>query len=458
MMKQPDIVFILMDDMGWMDLSCMGSGFYETPNIDSLAASGILFSQAYASCPVCSPSRGSYLTGRYPARLGLTDWIDTTYRFHPQRARLVEAPYIHHLPRGNVTLPQALREGGYHTWHVGKWHLGGREFYPDRVGFDVNIGGCDWGHPHQGYFVPYGIETLPDGPEGEYLTDRITDEAIGLIRSCDERPFFLSLCHYAVHTPIQAKPADIARFEEKARRMGLDRQQALVKGEKLPTHEGHVMRRVIQSDPAYAAMIYNLDMNIGRLMQALRDAGRLDNTLIIFTSDNGGLATAEGSPTCNAPASEGKGWMYEGGTRVALAASWPGRIAPGSRCDVPVTTTDFYPTLLEAAGLPLRPKQHMDGVSLLPLLTGGSIAERPIFWHYPHYGNQGGTPGASVRLGVWKLIEFFETGSIELYDLRNDIGEKRDLSRERPDVAERLRGLLHAWQRDVCAVFPTPAE
>ena len=213
MMKQPDIVFILMDDMGWMDLSCMGSGFYETPNIDSLAASGILFSQAYASCPVCSPSRGSYLTGRYPARLGLTDWIDTTYRFHPQRARLVEAPYIHHLPRGNVTLPQALREGGYHTWHVGKWHLGGREFYPDRVGFDVNIGGCDWGHPHQGYFVPYGIETLPDGPEGEYLTDRITDEAIGLIRSCDERPFFLSLCHYAVHTPIQAKPADIARFE-----------------------------------------------------------------------------------------------------------------------------------------------------------------------------------------------------------------------------------------------------
>lgn len=457
-MSRPDIVFILMDDMGWMDLACMGSDFYETPNIDALAASGMRFTQAYASCPVCSPSRGSYLTGRYPARLGLTDWIDFAYKSHPQRASLIEAPYIHHLPRGNTTLAQALSEGGYHTWHVGKWHLGGREYYPDKVGFDVNIGGCDWGHPHKGYFSPYGIETLPEGPEGEYLTDRITDEAISLIRSCDERPFFLSLNHYAVHTPIQAKPCDIERFRRKAHDMGLDKVQAIVEGERLPTHDGHVMRRVIQSDPEYAAMIYNLDWNIGRLIDALRESGRLDNTLIVFTSDNGGLATAEGSPTCNAPASEGKGWMYEGGTRVALLASWQGHIAPGTLCGTPVVTTDFYPTLLEAAELPARPEQHLDGVSIMPLLMGGELPERPIFWHYPHYGNQGGRPGASVRLGRWKLIEFFESGACELYDLNEDIGERNDLAAQRPDMVSKLRGLLHDWQRDVCAVFPTPNE
>lgn len=457
-MKRPNILFILMDDMGWVDLGCTGSTFYETPRIDALARSGIKFTQAYASCPVCSPSRASYMTGRYPARLGVTDWIDSGGSFHPQRAKLIEAPYIHHLPRGNYTIAQALRDGGYHTWHVGKWHLGSGEYMPEKVGYEVNVGGCEIGSPVVGYFAPYHIRTLPDGPEGEYLTDRITDEAIALINGCeDERPFFLSLCHYAVHTPIQAKAEDIARFEAKARRLGLDTAPALVPGEKLPTHNGRIMRRIIQSDPVYAAMMYNLDWNIGRVIDALRDSGKLDDTLIILTSDNGGLATAEGSPTCNLPASEGKGWMYEGGTRVALLASWAGRIQPDSLCDTPVTTTDFYPTLLEAAGLPPIPQQHIDGVSILPLFEGGRIAERPLFWHYPHYGNQGGTPGASVRLGDWKLIEFFEDNRCELYNLRDDLGEKRELSAAYPDIAEKLRNMLHTWQSEVCAVFPEKA-
>ncbi|MCI8623696.1 MAG: sulfatase [Provencibacterium sp.] len=457
-LEKPNILFILLDDMGWRDLHCTGSDFYETPHIDQLAREGMVFPNAYAACPVCSPSRASYLTGKYPAKVGVTDWISMG-NFHPIRAKLVEAPYLKHIPVGEKTIAASLKEQGYATWHVGKWHLGGEDYYPERFGFEKNIGGCSWGSPYQGYFSPYGIHTLPDGPEGEYLTDRITDEAIKLIQSEERRPFFLSLCHYAVHIPIEAKEKDMERFRRKAEKMGLDKAEALVPGEAAPTGKGkRVIRRMVQSDPAYAAMLWNLDENIGRLMQALEESGKADNTLVVFTSDNGGLATAEGSPTCNLPARDGKGWMYEGGTRVPLIIRYPKRIRAGSRCLTPVTTPDFYPTFMELTGAQEALPEGIDGVSLLPLLQGGAIAERPIFWHYPHYGNQGGTPGASVVLGRYKLIEFFEDNRCELYDIAADFGEHQDIAAQQPETAARLRGLLHQWQKEVGALFPTVNE
>lgn len=458
--KKTNIIFILIDDMGWKDLSCYGSSFYETPNIDGLAAEGMKFTDAYASCPVCSPTRASIMSGKYPATVGVTDWIDHTDKIHPCRGKLVDVPYVKQLPLEEKSLAKALKEGGYSTWHVGKWHLGQRPYYPENHGFDVNIGGCCWGNPRDGYFSPYHIETLEDGPEGEYLTDRITDEAIKLIKNNHGSPFFLNLWHYTVHTPVQAKREDIERFESKAGELGLDKIQALEEGENFPTeHKKHlkIARRVMQSDPVYAAMLYNLDRNVGRLLKALKESGQEDNTVLFFTSDNGGLSTSEGSPTCNAPLSEGKGWMYEGGVREPLIVKWPGVIKPGSICTEPVTSTDFYPTMLEMAGLPLMPGQHTDGISMVSLLKGGNKLNREaIYWHYPHYGNQGGTPGSSVRSGDYKLIEFFEDGRIELYNLKDDIEESNNIAEKMPELAMKLKGMLERWRRSIEAKIPEP--
>ncbi len=453
-MRRPNIILILMDDLGWKDLSCYGSSFYETPNLDRLAARSVRFTDAYAACPVCSPTRASIMSGKYPARVGVTNFIGG----HTQ-GRLVDAPYVRQLPLTEASLATALREGGYATWHVGKWHLGGREYWPDRHGFEVNVGGCDWGMPNQGYFSPWGLPTLPDGPAGEYLPDRLMDEAIGLIERSDGRPFFLNYWDYCVHIPIQAKPDKVAKYEAKARALGLDALPTFAEGEPFPCEhkkDQRVVRRLLQSDAAYAAMIESVDENIGRLLQALEATGQADDTIIIFTSDNGGLATAEGSPTCNAPLAEGKGWMYEGGTREPLFVHWPGVAAPGV-CATPVTSPDLYPTILEMAGLPLRPEQHVDGVSLAPLLRGEGAPEREaLYWHYPHYGNQGGTPGASLRAGDWKLIEFYEDGRLELYNLREDVSEERNRAADLPALAARLQALLAAWRESVAAQMPAP--
>jgi arylsulfatase A-like enzyme len=463
MTKKPNLIFILIDDLGWRDLGCYGSTFYETPNLDRLASQGMRFSDAYASCPVCSPTRASVMTGKYPATVGITDWIDHGGKTHPLKGKLVDVPYLKHLPASEHTLARALRDGGYATWHVGKWHLGGKGHLPEDHGFEVNIGGCEAGSPGAGgYFSPWSIPALRDAevPEGTDLTDHLTDCAIELIRKRDGRPFFLNLWHYTVHTPIQAKEEKIRKYRDKAKALGLDRRKAFEDGEYFPTFDKldkRVRRRVIQSDPVYAAMVETLDDNIGRLLQALEESGEADNTLVIFTSDNGGLATAEGSPTCNAPLAEGKGWMYEGGTREPLLAVWPGVVPPGSVCAVPVTSADFFPTLLEAAGLEPLPWQHVDGVSLMPLLKGGStLAREAIFWHYPHYGNQGGTPGSAVRRGDWKLLEFFEDGRLELYDVRTDPGENRDLSQAQPAKVDELKRLLWDWRERIEAKIPCP--
>lgn len=452
-MKKPNFIFILIDDMGWKDIACAGSEFYETPNVDRMAAEGISFSQAYASCPVCSPTRASVLTGKYPATVGITEWIGGN-----NHGKLLNVPYLHHLPRTERSLARALQDAGYRTWHVGKWHLGGPGSYPEDHGFEVNVGGFESGWPRGGYFSPYENPKLPDGPAGECLTDRLTGEAIKLIRENRDRPFFLNMWYYAVHTPIQAKEHLIEKYRSKAEKMGLDRVKALEEGENfhcIQKKNRRIIRRLVQSDPVYAGMIDNLDMNIGRLLAAVKEAGQDDNTVVVFYSDNGGLATAEGSPTTNLPLSDGKGWMYEGGTREPLIVRWPGVIKPGSGCEVPVTSTDFYPTFLALAGLPPDPKQHCDGVDITPLLKGGSALDRDaLFWHYPHYSNQGGRPGSSVRRGNMKLIEFFEDGKLELYDLREDPGEKNDLAVKDPPTAKRLHGLLVDWREKVEAKIP----
>jgi arylsulfatase A-like enzyme len=458
---RPNIILILMDDLGWRDTACYGSPFYETPNVDRLAAESVRFTDAYASCPVCSPTRASLLTGKYPATVGLTDWIDWGGKLHPCRGRLVDVPYLKNLPTSEHSLARALRDGGYATWHVGKWHLGGEGHLPQDHGFEINIGGSHAGAPGKGgYFSPWSLPGLENEPvpEKTYLTDHLTDRAIALIRTRDARPFFLNLWHYSVHTPIQAPPDLVRKYEAKARRLGLDTQPTFEDGEPFPTENKRhlrVHRRLIQSDPVYAAMVENFDANIGRLVRALKEAGAADNTAIIFTSDNGGLATSEGSPTTNAPLAEGKGWMYEGGTRVPLLVRLPGAARAGTVCPTPVTSPDLYPTILDLAGLPLIPGQHTDGVSLAGLLRRGEPPARDaIFWHYPHYGNQGGTPGSSVRLGDHKLIEFFEDGRLELYNLRHDPSEEHDLAAEQPGVVRDLHRRLQAWRASVEARIP----
>ncbi len=450
---RPNIILILCDDLGWRDLGCYGSAFYETPRLDRLATEGMRFTDAYAASPVCSPTRASILCGKYPARIGITNYIGGH-----ATGRLIDAPFLDHLPTSEVSLARALHEGGYATWHVGKWHLGGSPYTPLAHGFEVNIGGGAWGRPPRSYFAPWGIDTLPEGDPGAYLTDRLTDHAIDLIRQRDGRPFFLNLCHYAVHTPIEAPVPLVDKYRAKARRLGLDRLPVLEAGECFPcSHKRahRVQRRRLQSDPTYAAMMENLDTNVGRVLDALEEEGIAEDTIVVFTSDNGGLATAEGSPTCNAPLVEGKGWMYDGGVREPLLVRWPGRVRSGAVCTEPVISCDFYPTFLEAAGLPLRPAQHTDGVSLLPLLrASGCLAREAIFWHYPHYGNQGGTPGAAVRVGDAKLMHFFEDEHLELYDLRQDISQAHNLVETQPERASVLDEMLRSWLKAIGATLP----
>jgi len=441
--SKPNIIFILADDLGWRDLGCYGSAFYETPHLDRLAAQGMRFTDAHAACPVCSPTRASILTGKYPARLHLTDYIPGA-----RRGRLNPAPYLHHLPLEEFTVAEALKEAGYATAFIGKWHLGETEFYPERQGFDVNLGGCEKGHPPS-YFSPYQIPTLPDGPKGEYLTDRLTDEALKFIEGAKGRPFFLYLSHYAVHNPQQAKAELIQKYKAKAASL-----PPPAGPEFLPERERQA--RQIQNQPVYAAMVESLDESIGRVMKKLTELGLEKETIVVFTSDNGGLSTSEGSPTSNVPLRAGKGWLYEGGVREPLVVKWPGVTKPGSVCRESMTSTDYYPTFLEMVGLPRRPQQHVDGRSIAPLLKGGRLPERPLFWHYPHYGNQGGRPGGAVRLGDYKLIEWYEDDRIELFNLREDLGEQHDLAAKMPEKAAALRQLLRDWRKRVDALMPTP--
>ena len=461
--QQPNILFILIDDLGWRDLSCYGSTFYETPNIDRLCGQGLKFTNAYAACPVCSPTRASILTGKYPATVGVTNYIDWKGGNHPAKGKLVDVSYFRELPLTERSLARTLQQNGYATWHVGKWHLGDKPCYPQHHGFDINIGGCAQGTPGRGgHFSPWEIEALKDVdvPDGTYLSDYLTDRAIELLESQkdDDKPFFLNMWYYAVHAPVQAKPEKIAKYEKKAKKLGLDKVDPFVTGGFYSAdHIKHkrIKRRIVQSDPAFAAMVESLDENVGRLLEALEASGKAEETLVVFTSDNGGLSSANVSPTCNAPLAEGKGWMYDGGVREPLFVRWPGVVQEGTTTEALVSSPDFYPTLLDAAGLPHQPEQHCDGESFFDLLAGRAWSRNePLFWHYPHYSNAGCTPGASIRDGDWKLVEFFEDSRIELYNLAEDIGEENDLAVSRPEKASELRDKLHAWQQKVLAKLP----
>jgi arylsulfatase A-like enzyme len=459
--KKQNVILIVIDDMGWKDLNVCGSTFYESPNIDRLMNDGVRLSNAYASCPVCSPSRASLMSGKYPATIGVTDWIDAMGTYHPLKGKLIDAPYIKYLPLSEKSIASTLKDHGYQTYHVGKWHLGSEKYYPEHQGFLENKGGCFWGHPFNGYFSPYGIPTLQDGPDGEYLTDRLTDEAMNLIDKAGEKPFFLYLSHYTVHIPVEAPIDLVKKFEEKAKRLGLDKINPIVANGYSPVLEGkaeEINKRVVQSDPTYAAMIYNLDQNIGRLVEKLERDEKLEDTLIIFTSDNGGLSSSQGSPTCNYPAAEGKGWMYDGGIRVPLSFTWKNHLQKGKICEVPTSSPDIYPTILEALNLPLLEEQHADGKSIFSVLECDDIPinliNRDLFWHYPHYGNQGGCPASAIREGDWKLIEFFEDMHIELYNIKEDVSESFELSEKYKDKTDDLREKLNVWRKSIDAKIP----
>lgn len=448
--RRPNIIFILADDLGQRDLGVYGSTFYETPHLDRLAARGARFTQAYAASGVCSPTRASLLTGRYPARSGITDWLPG----RPDRPDqlLARPPLPTHLPLAEVTFAEAFREAGYRTAFVGKWHLGDQpEHFPEHQGFDVNIGGSGRGAPPS-FFSPHRLPYFTDGPPGEHLDDRLTREAIAFIAAAAAKsePFLVYLSHYAVHTPLQGKPALVSKYEAKLA-------AAPPAEPDFATDGPDGRRRVVQNLPIYAAMVENLDTNIGRLLLALEALDLTDDTIVIFTSDNGGLATAEGWPTTNLPLRTGKGWAYEGGVREPLLVAWPGTIPAGSVLDTVVTSPDLFPTLLDLAGLPPRPQDHLDGRSFASVLRSPTVTlpERPIFWHYPHYSNQRGRPHGAIRSGRWKLIEWFEDGRLELYDLAADLGETNDLAPAEPALARRLLGELQAWRQSVGARLPT---
>ncbi|MFZ5828500.1 MAG: sulfatase [Planctomycetota bacterium] len=443
--QHPNIVFILADDLGWADLGCYGADLHETPHIDRLARQGVRFTQAYAMS-VCSPTRAATLTGKHAARLHITVWregsVGRENEADRSQRKLLSPVSEHDLPHAETTLAELLAAQGYLTFHVGKWHLGGPDHYPEAQGFDVNIGGTHWGAPNT-FFWPFrGGENYPEfryvpglglGKPGEYLTDRLAGEAIRLIDEAGDRPFFLNLWFHNPHTPIEGKPELVEHYRAK------------------------LTPEMKHQNAEYAAMVHSLDENVGRVLDHLDRRGLAERTLMVFTSDNGGFVNNyRGTQvTNNAPLRSGKGSLYEGGIRVPLVVRFPGVTVAGGQCDEPVLCTDHYRTLAEASGA--DGSAGMDGVSLLPLLRDPTarLDRSSLFFHYPHY-YQTTTPVSAVRHGQFKLLEYFETGSVELYNLESDPGETRDLAAEQPAQAAKLRELLRRWREEVGAQIPEP--
>lgn len=463
------MVFILADDLGYMDISPNNpETFYDTPQLARLAESGMRFTNGYAASPVCSPTRSSIMTGQYPARTRNTNYFgapngymgsipedydpeeDAEFGWAGGRP-VFPAPYIEHLVEDHTTLAEAMKEQGYATFFAGKWHLGPEGSWPEDHGFEINKGGHKGGGPYGGkkYFSPYENPRLEDGPEGEHLPDRLASETVQFIADHKDKPFLAYLSFYSVHTPLMGRPDLVEKYEK--RRAELDEPGPIFKPE--PPREA----RQVQEHAVYGAMVEAMDEAIGKVLDALEENGVAENTLVIFFSDNGGLSTGEGSPTANVPLRAGKGWLYEGGIREPLLVRWPGVTPAGSVSAHPVISNDFFPTILEACGLPLLPEQHVDGVSLKPVLEepDAEIAvDRTLFWHYPHWGNQGGTPGSAVRSGEWKYIEWYFRKEPELFNLASDPSETTNVADENPEVVSRMQNELKQWREKTDALAP----
>lgn len=447
--ERPNVVLILVDDMGLHDLSVEGSKFYRSPNIDQLANTGMRFTQGYATCRVCSPSRASIQLGQFTARHGITQWIGARSGLDWKREDpVLSADYVHSLPKEDTSLAEALQQSGYTTFFAGKWHLGGEGSLPTDHGFDINVGGHHRGSPPGGFFSPYKNPEMEDGPKGESLTLRLGQETSDFIKEHQDEPFFAMLSFYSVHAPVQTTKELWKKYQQVApplesgmSRFKIDRT--------LPV-------RQVQDHPVYAAMVETTDQAVGRVLNTLDDCGLSESTIVIFTSDNGGVSSGDAYATSNLPLRGGKGRQWEGGIREPYYIRYPAVTAAGATCDTPVTGADFYPTILELCGLPLRPEQHVDGVSLVPLLKGGDIEPRPLYWHYPHYDNQGGEPSSLFREGDWKLIHYYEDGHNELYHLAVDPSERSDLARTHPARTARMAKQLEDWLKSMNAKFPEP--
>ncbi|MDW7692911.1 sulfatase [Flammeovirgaceae bacterium SG7u.111] len=427
----PNIVFIVVDDLGYSDVGYMKQKpEINTPNIDLLAKGGMVFTDAYAGAPVCSPTRASIMTGKYPATLKLTCHIpgmgmEKYVKKLSKGKKLKEAYFLDHLPPEEITIAEALKEQGYTSAYIGKWHLGGEgsiytkdgivdsTYHPEFQGFDVNIGGCSYGQP-KSYFDPYKNGTIKDRKEGEYLTDRLGDEAVEFIEQNKQKSFFLNLATYTVHTPLRAPEETVKKY----------------------------------NGDTYFAMIEKLDQNVGKVMDKLKELDLLDNTIVFFYSDNGGLW---GNP----PLKGKKGTLNEGGIRVPLIVNWPKKIKPASSCNVPVTSVDFFPTFLDLAGISISSYPQQEGKSLLPLCyEEGSFADRAIYWHFPHHRKEGLSMGAAIRKGDWKLIKGFETEELLLFNLKEDLGEENNLANKYPEISGKLLTELETWQHNVDAEMP----
>lgn len=463
-----NVVFIIADDLGYMDVGFNNpETFYDTPRLNALAKQSMRFTAGYAASPVCSPTRSSIMTGQAPARTRNTDYFGAPNGFqiipadydpakhgkfdrHAGRP-VLPAPYIERLEHHHTTLAEAFKAAGYATMHAGKWHLGPKDCWPEHQGFDVNIGGHSAGGPYGGskYFSPYGNPRLKDGPKGEHLPERLSREVASFIGANKDKPFFVHLALYSVHTPLIGRDDLIEKYRK--RKAGLNAVSSF-------EPEWPRENRTIQDHAIYAAMVEAMDAAIGNVLDALDEHGVADDTIVVFFSDNGGLSTSEGSPTSNLPLRAGKGWMYEGGIREPLIVRWPGVAPAGSTNNTPVISTDFYPTLIDACGIKLLPEQHKDGRSLVPLLKGQPLDRGPLFWHYPHWGNQGGIPSSAVRLGPWKLIRHYWKKGTELYNIEDDIGERNNLADSQPDKVAELNALLdaHLSETDALHVVPNP--
>ena len=452
--SRPNILFIIADDLGYYDISHTGSQYYETPNLDRLAGMSMDFTHGYSTSPVCSPARASLMTGQFAPRHGITDWIGAhtgeDWRRAGRYSKLLPPEYNRHLSFENVTLGKAMSEAGYKTFYAGKWHIGTEGSWPEDHGFDVNIGGWSSGSPIGGYFDPYDNPTLENRKPGENLSWRLADETAQYFRENNPnetgQPIFAILSFYAVHSPLQTTMEKWRKYRDKAEELGI--------AEYGFEMDYFLPNRLVQDNPLYGGLVEAMDDAIGLILDALEELGLDDNTIVIFTSDHGGVSAGDAFATSNLPFRNGKGYVYEGGLRVPYFIKVPGLTDRHMVNDIPVTGADFYPTILDLVGAELKPEEHLDGVSLLPLIRGEQIADRSLFWHYPHYGNQGGRPSSVIRKGNWKLIYCYETEAHELYNLWSDISETRNLADLYPQKVEQLSEELFDYLDTVGALYP----